>query len=147
MTTSPRAAARAARGRIGLDARLDRLSDGRFAAVLAAPGLFLIGLFVVPPVLAVLALSLFRVELGFDSYRPFIALRNYAIRLGTDAFLDSLPLTIGFAVVVTAIAVPGRACGRHADPRPVPPRRRHPGAASCCCHGPWHRSRTASSGG
>ena len=67
MTTSPRAAARAGRSRIGLNARLDRLSDGRFAAVLAAPGLFLIGLFVVPPVLAVLALSLFRVELSFDS--------------------------------------------------------------------------------
>src|SRR5687767_6269766 len=107
MTTSPRAAARAGRGRIGLNGRLDRLSDGRFAALLAAPGLFLIGLFVVPPVLAVVGLSLFRVELSFDSYRPFIALRNYAIRLGTDTeFLDSLPLTIGFAFVVTAIAVP-----------------------------------------
>ncbi len=106
-TTSARSVAGARPTRLGLSGRLDRLSDERFGAILATPGLLLVGLFVVPPVLAVLVLSLFRVELSHDSFLPFVALRNYAVRLGNDStFLFSLPLTIGFAVVVTAIAVP-----------------------------------------
>jgi len=45
-------AAAAFRGVRGLSSRLDRLSEGRFAAVVAAPGLLLVVLFVLPPILA-----------------------------------------------------------------------------------------------
>ena len=97
----------AIRPRRGIGARLDRMPEGRFAAVIATPGLLLVVLFVVPPILAVLGLSLFRAELGIDTYRPFIALRNYAVRLGTDtAFFESLSLTVVFAAITTALAVP-----------------------------------------
>ena len=108
MTTANLRTALAAGGvRARLSARLDRLSDGRFAAVLATPGLVLTGLFVVPPILGVLGLSLFRAELGRDSHRPFIALRNYAINIGNDAeFMGALPLTVGVAMLVTVISVP-----------------------------------------
>ena len=61
-----------------LGRRLDRLSEGRFAAVVVAPALLLIAVFVVPPVLAALGLSLFRIELTHDDITPFVGLRNYA---------------------------------------------------------------------
>ena len=55
----------------------------------------------------VTALSFFRIELGSDSYTPFVGLRNYVVRLPADAeFLGTLPLTLAFAGVTTAIALP-----------------------------------------
>jgi len=90
-----------------LGRRLDRLSEGRFGAVVVAPGLLLVAAVVVPPVLAALGLSLFRIELTRDDITPFVGLRNYATRMPADAeFLGTLPLTVGFAVLVTLIAVP-----------------------------------------
>ena len=102
-----RAAASKPSPRGGLAARLDRLSEGRFALVAAAPGLLLVGLFIVPPVLTAIGLSFFRIELGSDSFTPFIGLRNYVVRLPADAtFLGTLPLTLAFAVVTTVVSVP-----------------------------------------
>ena len=90
-----------------LGRRLDRLSEGRFGAVVVAPGLLLVAVFVVPPVLAALGLSLFRIELTRDDITPFVGLRNYATRMPGDAeFLGALPLTVVFAVLVTLVAVP-----------------------------------------
>ena len=48
-------------GRV-VGARLDRLSDNRFAALALLPGLLLVGLVVVPPVAGVFGLSLFTVS-------------------------------------------------------------------------------------
>src|SRR5438093_11422061 len=97
--------ARAARPRF--TARLDRLSEGRFAAVTTAPGLLLVAALILPPFLAALGMSFFRIELGRDAYTPFVGLRNYVVRMPADAeFLGTLPLTLLFAVAVTAVAIP-----------------------------------------
>lgn len=86
---------------------LDRLPESRFALVVAAPGLLLVGVFVVPPILAAIGMSFFRIELLRDDFTPFIGFRNYAVRLPADSeFLATLPLTLGFAVLTTALAVP-----------------------------------------
>ena len=91
----------------GVGSRLDRLSEGRFAAIVAAPGLLLVAVLIVPPVLAAIGLSFFRIELGRDGYTPFVGLRNYVVRLPADAeFLGTLPVTLGFAAATTAISVP-----------------------------------------
>jgi multiple sugar transport system permease protein len=87
--------------------RLDRLGEGPFAAVVAAPGLLLVLLIIAPPVLAAIAFSLFRIELGSPGTEPFIALRNYVVRLPADAeFLGTIPVTLAFGAIVTAVAVP-----------------------------------------
>ena len=88
------------RRRIGfsLDQWLDRLSKDRFAIVVLAPGLLLIGAVVLPPILAAFGMSLFRIELLRDDLTPFVGFRNYLVRLPQDAeFLGTLPLTLGFA--------------------------------------------------
>jgi ABC-type sugar transport system permease subunit len=86
---------------------LDRLSDGRFAMVIALPGLVLVGVFVLLPIVVAVAMSTFRIELLRDDFTPFVAFRNYAVRLPADtAFLGTLPLTLAFAVVTSALAVP-----------------------------------------
>ena len=86
---------------------LDRLPESRFAIVVAAPGLLLVGAFVLPPILAALGMSFFRIELLRDDLTPFVGLRNYQVRLPADSqFLATLPLTFGFAVVTSALAVP-----------------------------------------
>ena len=77
---------------------LDRLPEGRFAPVVAAPGLLLVAVFVLPPILAAFGMSFFRIELLRDDFTPFVGFRNYAVRLAGDAdFLATLPLTLGFA--------------------------------------------------
>ena len=86
---------------------LDRLSEGRFGLVVTAPGLLLVGAFVLPPILAAIGMSFFRIELLRDDFTPFIGFRNYAVRLAADSdFLGTLPLTVGFAVVTSALTVP-----------------------------------------
>jgi multiple sugar transport system permease protein len=85
---------------------VDRLPEGRFAIVVAAPGLLLVGAFVIAPILAALGMSFFRIELLRDDLTPFVGLRNYQVRLPADSqFLATLPLTFGFAVVTSALAV------------------------------------------
>ncbi len=86
---------------------LDRLPEGQFALVVAAPGLLLLAVFVLPPVAAAIGMSLFRIELLRDDLTPFVGLRNYLVRLPTDtAFLATLPRTLGFAILTSALAVP-----------------------------------------
>ena len=71
------------------------------------PGLLLVGLVAVPPVLAVLVLSLFRIELMRDDVRRFVGLSNFLVRLPVDGeFLATIPRTLVFAVHATATAVP-----------------------------------------
>jgi multiple sugar transport system permease protein len=86
---------------------LDRLPDGRFALVVSAPGLLLVGAFVLPPILAAFGMSFFRIELLRDDFMPFVGFRNYAVRLPADTeFLATLPLTVGFAILTSVLAVP-----------------------------------------
>ena len=74
---------------------------------MAIPGLLLLGAFVLPAILAAMGMSFFRIELLRDDFTPFVGFRNYAVRLPADgAFLGTLPLTLGFAVVTSALAVP-----------------------------------------
>src|SRR6478609_8339951 len=90
-----------------LGPRLDRLTEGRFAIVALSPGLILVGLVVLPPVLAVLGLSLFRIELIRDDLRPFVGLSNFLNRLPADTtFVGTIPRTILFAAAATALSVP-----------------------------------------
>jgi ABC-type sugar transport system permease subunit len=71
------------------------------------PGLLLVGIVVVPPVLAVIGLSFFRVELLRDDLRPFIGLNNFVVRLPVDdEFLATIPRTLVFALAATVLAVP-----------------------------------------
>ncbi len=115
-----------------LGSRLDRLTEGRFAIVALSPGLILVGLVVLPPVLAVLGLSLFRIELIRDDLRPFVGLSNFLNRLPADTtFVGTIPRTILFAAAATALSVPvalgaallvngrGRSC-EPARPAPAP---------------------------
>ncbi len=86
---------------------LDRLSDGRFAIVIAAPGLMLVSAFVLPPILATVGMSLFRIELLRDDVTPFLGFGNYVTRLPADSsFLATLPRTLGFAAITSALAIP-----------------------------------------
>jgi ABC-type sugar transport system permease subunit len=86
---------------------LDRLPDGHFALVVAIPGLVLVSVFVVLPIIAAVGMSAFRIEMLRDDYTPFVGFRNYAVRLPADAeFLGTLPVTLGFALVTSALAVP-----------------------------------------
>ena len=49
------------------------------------PGLLLVGAFVLPPILAAVGMSFFRIELLRDDFTPFIGFRNYAVRLAADS--------------------------------------------------------------
>ena len=52
-------------------------------------------------------MSFFRIELLRDDFTPFIGFRNYAVRLPADSeFLATLPVTLGFAILTSALAVP-----------------------------------------
>ena len=65
---------------------------------MAAPGLLLVLLIIAPPILAAIAFSFFRIELGSPGAEPFVALRNYVVRLPADTeFLGTLPVTVVFA--------------------------------------------------
>jgi ABC-type sugar transport system permease subunit len=86
--------------------RLDRLADRTFAIVTFLPGGLLVGLVLVPPILAVLGVSFLRIELLKDDNIFFAGLRNY-FRLANDAsFLAAVPRTLVFAIGATALTVP-----------------------------------------
>ncbi|MBX3029014.1 MAG: ABC transporter permease subunit [Chloroflexi bacterium] len=87
--------------------RIDRLSDRTFGWLAFLPGGALVLLFVLPPIIAVAAMSLFRIELLRDDLTPFVGLDNYLRRLPADrAFLDAVPRTVVLAAGVTALTVP-----------------------------------------
>ena len=87
--------------------RLDRLGDRTFGLLISVPALVLVGVFVLPPILAVFGLSFFRIELGKDDNTPFVGLFNYLQRLPIDSVvLDTIPRTLGFAAAVTLVTLP-----------------------------------------
>ena len=89
-----------------LTRRLDRLSEGQFALVSFLPAAILIGLIVIPPILAVFGMSVFRIELAKDDNVPFVGVRNYQ-RLAADTdFLASVPRTLVYAAFTTLLSVP-----------------------------------------
>ena len=93
--------------RSGLSSRLDRLSEAKFGLLLFLPAALLVGLFVLPPILAVFGMSVFRIELLRPGPTSFVGLNNFTLRLPADSnFLASIPRTIIFAAVTTAITVP-----------------------------------------
>jgi ABC-type sugar transport system permease subunit len=86
--------------------RLDRLTDRQFAFLAFLPGGLLVGLVLLPPMLAVLGVSFFRIELLKDDNIFFAGLRNYE-RLAADPnFLDAVPRTLFFALGATLLTVP-----------------------------------------
>ena len=86
---------------------LDRRSDRAFAWLLFVPGLLVVGLFVLPPILAVFSMSLLRIELARDDVWRFIGLNNFLIRLPLDReVMAAIPRTVLFAIITTAVAVP-----------------------------------------
>jgi len=89
-----------------LSAGMDRLSDRAFALVCMLPGLLIVGLVVVPPILAAFGMSLWRIELARDLETPFVGLRNFERMLGDDVFLATIPRTILFAAATTLLTVP-----------------------------------------
>lgn len=86
--------------------RLDRLSDRKFGAALSIPGLLIVALVVVPPVISMLVMSLFRINLLKDDNIEFVGLNNFVHMLQDPSFLDSIPRTLLFAAATTALTVP-----------------------------------------
>jgi ABC-type sugar transport system permease subunit len=87
--------------------RLDRLTERKFALLVSIPGLLLLGLIVLPPVLAVFGLSTFRIELGKDDIIRNVGLNNYLVRLPADReILQAIPRTLLFAGMTTAVTLP-----------------------------------------
>jgi ABC-type sugar transport system permease subunit len=95
------------RRRAGISSRLDRLSEAKFGLLMFLPVAILVGIFVIPPILAVFGMSTFRIELLRPGPSIFIGPNNFTIRLPADSnFLASIPRTIAFAAGVTVVAVP-----------------------------------------
>jgi multiple sugar transport system permease protein len=86
--------------------RLDRLSDRKFAFLTFLPGGILVGLVLIPPIVSVLVVSFFRIELLKDDRIFFVGLRNYFRLFEDSAFLDSVPRTVIFALGTTLLTVP-----------------------------------------
>lgn len=87
-------------------ARIDRLDDRRFALLAILPGALIVGLLVIPPILAAFGLSFFRIELARDPETPFVGLRNFERLLADENFLATIPRTIIFALGTTALTLP-----------------------------------------
>jgi multiple sugar transport system permease protein len=86
--------------------RLDRLSDRKFAFLTFLPGGLLVALVLFPPILSVLVVSFFRIELLKDDDVFFVGLRNYARLAADTAFLEAVPRTLVFALGTTVLTVP-----------------------------------------
>jgi len=95
------------RGAGRLSRRFDRLSERKFALLVSIPGLVLLGIIVLPPILSVFGLSLFRIELAKDEIVRFVGLNNYLVRLPIDKeILDAIPRTLILAALTTAVTLP-----------------------------------------
>jgi multiple sugar transport system permease protein len=86
--------------------RLDRLTERQFAFLAALPSLLIIGLVLLPPILAVLVMSLFRIELVRDTNTPFVGLGNYQRILRDADFMAAVPRTIVLGIATTALSIP-----------------------------------------
>jgi ABC-type sugar transport system permease subunit len=89
-----------------ITARLDRLPESRYALLSFLPAAIPIALFVLPPIVAVFAMSLFRIEIAKDDNMPFVGLRNYQRALSDSDFLAAVPRTLVYALGTTALSVP-----------------------------------------
>lgn len=89
-----------------LSRRIDRMSDRRFALLLFVPAAVLIGVIVFPPIVVVLGMSLFRIELLKDGPSRFVGLDNVTRMFSDSFFVDSIPRTLLFAVGATAVTLP-----------------------------------------
>src|SRR5262245_55186089 len=87
-------------------AGVDRLSDRTFALLCILPGVVVVALVVVPPILGAFGLSLWRVELTRDLNMPFVGLRNFERLLGDEIFLATIPRTLLYAAATTALTLP-----------------------------------------
>jgi multiple sugar transport system permease protein len=96
----------ARRPRVGLARRVDRLSDRQFAALISLPGAVLIVIALVPPILAVVTMSLYRIDILKPGPSYFTGLDNYRSALDDADFTATIPRTITFALASTALAVP-----------------------------------------
>ena len=90
----------------GLAARADRLSDRRFAWLCMLPGLLVVSLVVLPPIVGAFGASLWRIEFARDLETPFVGLRNFERMLGDQLFRDAVPRTIVFAIATTVFTLP-----------------------------------------
>lgn len=86
--------------------RVDRLSDRRFALLLFVPAAILVGVIVLPPIVAVFVMSLYRIELLKDGPTRFLGLDNVTRMLNDTFFLESIPRTLLFALGATALTIP-----------------------------------------
>ncbi|MFZ4497468.1 MAG: ABC transporter permease subunit [Candidatus Nanopelagicales bacterium] len=86
--------------------RLDRVSDRKFGALVSLPGLLVVAIVVLPPVLSVFGMSLFRLNLLKDNGIAFVGFQNFSNMFTDRLFLESIPRTLIFAVVTTVITVP-----------------------------------------
>lgn len=87
--------------------RIDRLGDHAFGYLSFLPGGLLLGLFVLPPIIAVVVMSGLRIELLKDDQVWFVGLDNYIARMPRDtAFLEAIPRTLALAAGVVALTVP-----------------------------------------
>ena len=86
--------------------RLDRVSDRKFGALVSLPGLLVVAIVVLPPVLSVFGMSLFRINLLKDNGIAFVGFQNFSNMFTDRLFLESIPRTLIFAVVTTVITVP-----------------------------------------
>jgi multiple sugar transport system permease protein len=86
--------------------RLDRLSDRRFALIAFLPVIGLVAIFVVPPILAVFGMSVWRVELLRAGDSIFVGTRNFERILADSEFLTAVPITVGFAIGTTLLGIP-----------------------------------------
>ena len=104
---TPAIAAPCRDGAQGSPSRLDRLSEAKFGLLMFLPAAILVGIFVIPPILAVFGMSVFRIELLRPGPSIFIGLNNFTVRLPADSnFLASIPRTILFAAGTTIVTVP-----------------------------------------
>jgi multiple sugar transport system permease protein len=86
--------------------RIDRLADWQFAMLSFAPGGLLVLLIVVPPILAVFGMSLFRIELTRDLNMPFVGLRNFERLAADQDFLATVPRTVIFSTGTLVLTLP-----------------------------------------
>src|SRR3989475_1927971 len=100
-------AATISRGAGRISRRLDRLSERQFALLVSIPGLVLLAAIVLPPILSVFGLSLFRIELAKDTIVRFVGLNNYVNRLpGDQEIIDAIPRTLMLAGLPRAVMLP-----------------------------------------
>ncbi len=77
--------------------------DRRFGWLMTAPGLLLLAMVVLFPILWAGATSLFDYTLIMPGFDRFVGLDNFGRALGDEGFRHSALLTVGFVVAVVAI--------------------------------------------